>query len=169
MSRQIDFRSVYPHPADEVYATMVDPDFLRARLERIGGPRAALLEHSADVEGARYVLRQGVDARNLPSAVRTVLPGDLTIERSERWSRQDSGRYAGNVEVKIPGAPGSAEGGIRLRDLPDGGSELEVRAAVRVSVPLIGRKIEGAVGDQVRQLLAAESAFAEAWLNGKSG
>ena len=167
MSRQIDFRSVSPHPADVVYATMVDPAYLRARLERIGGPGAALLEHSADVEGARYVLRQGVDARHLPSVVRSVLPGDLTIERSERWGREDSGRYVGNVEVTIPGAPASAAGGIRLRDLPDGGSELEVRAAVRVSVPLIGGKIEGAVGDQVRRLLEEETAFTEAWLDGK--
>jgi hypothetical protein len=166
MSRQIDFRSVSPHSADEVYATMVDPHFLRARLEQIGGPGAGLLEHSADVKGARYLLRLGLDAKDLPSAVRTVLPGDLTIERSERWTRQDSGRYLGDVEVMIPGAPASATGGMRLRDLPDGGSELNVRADVRVSVPLIGGKIEGVVGEQVQRLLAAETAFAETWLSG---
>jgi uncharacterized protein DUF2505 len=164
MSRQIDFRSVSPHSADELYATMVDPDFLRARLERIGGPGAGLLEHSADVRGARYVLRLGLDAKDLPSVVRSVLPGDLTIERNERWSRQDSGRYLGNVDVTIPGAPASATGGMRLRDLPDGGSELNVRADVRVSVPLIGGKIEGVVGEQVQRLLAAESAFTRTWL-----
>jgi len=164
MPRQIDFRSVSPHPADEVYATMVDPDYLRARLERIGGPGADLLEHSADVEGARYVLRLGLDAKDLPSAVRSVLPGNLTIERNERWTRQDSGRYLGDVEVTIPGAPATATGGMRLRDLPDGGSELNVRADVKVSVPLIGGKIEGIVGEQVQKLLAAETAFTQTWL-----
>jgi uncharacterized protein DUF2505 len=165
MSRQIDYRSTSQRPADEVYATMVDPDFLRARLERIGGPGARLLEHSADVQGARYLLRLGLDAEDLPSVVRTVLPGDLTIERSERWTRKDSGRYLGDVEVTIPGAPASATGGMRLRDLPDGGSELDVRADVRVSVPLIGGKIEGVIGEQVQRLLTAETAFTEAWLS----
>jgi Protein of unknown function (DUF2505) len=164
MPRQIDFRSVSPHPADEVYATMVDPDYLRARLERIGGPGADLLEHSADVQGARYRLRLGLDAKDLPSAVRSVLPGNLTIERNERWTRQDSGRYLGDVDVTIPGAPASATGGMRLRDLPEGGSELNVRADVRVSVPLIGGKIEGVVGEQVQRLLAAETAFTQEWL-----
>jgi hypothetical protein len=164
MPRQIDFRSVSPHPADEVYATMVDPDYLRARLEQIGGPGAALLEHSADVQGARYRLRLGLDAKDLPSVVRSVLSGDVTIERDERWTRQDSGRYLGDVDVTIPGAPASATGAMRLRDVPDGGSELIVRTDVRVSVPLIGGKIEGVVGEQVQRLLAAETAFTQTWL-----
>jgi hypothetical protein len=169
MSRQIDFRSVSAYPADEVYATMVDPDYLRARLERIGGPGADLLEHSADVQGARYRLRLGLDAKDLPSVVRTVMAGDLTIERNERWTRQDSGRYLGDVEVTIQGAPATAAGGMRLRDLPAGGSELDVRADVRVSVPLIGGKIEGVVGEQVQRLLAAETAFTEEWLAQNGG
>jgi hypothetical protein len=164
MSRQIDFRSVSPYTADEVYATMVDPDYLRARLERIGGPGAALLAHSADVNGAHYRLRLGLDGKDLPSVVRAVLSGDVTIERDERWTRQDSGRYVGDVDVAIPGAPASATGAMRLRDLPDGGSELSVRADVRVSVPLIGGKIEGVVGEQVQRLLAAETAFTQTWL-----
>jgi hypothetical protein len=165
MPRQIDFRSVSPHSADEVYATMVDPDYLRARLERIGGPGAGLLEHSADVQGAQYRLRLGLDAKDLPSVVRSVLAGDVTIERNERWTRQDSGRYVGDVEVTIVNAPASATGGMRLRDLPDGGCELNVRADVRVSVPLIGGKIEGVVGEQVKRLLAAETEFTQVWLS----
>jgi Protein of unknown function (DUF2505) len=168
MPRQIDYRSTYPQPADEVYATMVDPDYLRARLGRIGGPSAELLAHSADVGGARYRLRHGLDAKDLPSAVRRVLPGDLTIERNEQWTRQDGGRYLGDVKVTIRGAPASAAGGMRLRDLPDGGSELSVRADVEVSVPLIGGKIEGVVGEQVQKLLAAEAAFTQEWLTENS-
>ncbi|HLU57283.1 MAG TPA: DUF2505 domain-containing protein [Pseudonocardia sp.] len=164
MPRQIDFRSVSSHSADEVYATMVDPDFLRARLERIGGPGAALLSHSADLEGARYVLRLGLDPKDLPSVVRSVLSGNVTIERDERWTRQDRGRYTGDVDVTIPGAPASASGAMRLRDLPDGGSELNVRADVRVSVPVLGGKIEAVVGEQVQRLLAAETAFTQEWL-----
>jgi Protein of unknown function (DUF2505) len=164
MSRQIAYRSTSPHSADEVYATMVDPDYLRARLEQIGGPGATLLEHAADGTGAEYRLRHGLDAKDLPSAVRRVLPGDLTIERNEQWTRQDGGRYLGDVKVTIRGAPASAAGGMRLRDLPDGGSELDVRADVTVSVPIIGGKIEGVIGEQVRRLLTAETAFTRQWM-----
>jgi hypothetical protein len=165
MSRQIDYRSSSPHSADEVYATMVDPDYLRARLEQIGGPDAGLLEHGSDAGGgAHYRLRHGLDAKDLPSIVRGVLPGNVTIERTERWTRQDGGRYLGDVQVAIPGTPASAAGGMRLRDVPEGGSELHVRADVTVSVPLVGGKIEGIIADQVRKLLAAETAFTGQWI-----
>jgi hypothetical protein len=164
MSRQIDYSSTSQYPADEVYATMVDPDFLRSRLQRIGGPGADLLDHATDTEGAHYRLRHGLDAKDLPPAVRGVLPGTITIERTERWTRQDRGRYLGDVQVAIPGTPASAAGGMRLHDTADGGSELQVRADVTVQVPLLGPKIEGVVADQVRKLLAAESAFTQQWL-----
>jgi hypothetical protein len=165
MSRQFDYRSTSSHSADEVYATLVDPDFLRARLAEIGGPGADLLEHTADGKGAQYRLRHGLDAKDLPSVVRRVMSGDITIERTERWTRED-GAYLGEVQVAIPSTPASAAGVMRLRDLPDGGSELHVRADVTVSVPLIGGKIEGVVGERVQKLLAAESAFTRHWLAG---
>ena len=81
MSRQFDYRSTWPYPADEVYAAMVDPDYLRARLARIGGPGAALLEHHVDPDGVHYRLRHGLDPKDMPAVIRTVLPGDITIER----------------------------------------------------------------------------------------
>lgn len=163
MSTQFDYRSSSSHPAEEVYAAMVDPDYLRARLEEIGGPGAALLEHSADADGARYRLRHGLDPNALPSMVRGVLPGEIVIERTESWKREAAGRFAGDTGVTIPGAPGSAAGVMRLRDL-DGGSELEIRIDVTVKVPVIGSLIEGTVGGHVKGLLAAESEFTQRWL-----
>ena len=163
MATQFEYRSTFSYPADEVYATMVDPDFLRARLDRIGGPGAALLEHSADTDGARYRLRHGVDANALPSLVRGVLPGNLVIERTETWKREDSGSYSGDVVVTIPDTPGSATGGMRLRDT-DEGSEHAIRVEVTVKVPIIGGKIEEMVTGHIRGLLESESAFTQQWL-----
>jgi hypothetical protein len=164
MSRQLDYRSTSSHPADEVYAAMVDPEYLHARLAEIGGPGADLLEHDADADGARYVVRHGLDAKDLPSVVRSMLPGTLVIERTEAWRRQQAGGYAGDVTVTIEGTPASAVGGMRLQDI-NGGSELAIRATVTVNVPLIGGKIETVVAEQVQALLAAEAAYTEKWLN----
>jgi hypothetical protein len=163
MSTQFDYRSMSAYSADEVYATMVDPEYLRARLAQIGGPGAGLLEHSADTDGARYRLRHGIDPKNLPSAVRTVLPGDVVIERAEAWRREGRGSYTGDTRVVIPGTPGSASGTMRLRDT-DRGSELHIRIEVTVNVPLLGGKIESMVSGQVKDLLASESAFTQQWL-----
>lgn len=165
MARPIDYRAASQYPADEVYATMVDPEYLRARLAEIGGPGAALTEHAADLESARYRLRHGLESSVLPSVVRSFVPGDLVIERTETLKRQGAGRYTGGVEVRIPGTPAAAAGTMRLADLDGGdGSELVVRAEVTVQVPLIGGRIEEVIAEQVRNLLAAETAFTLRWL-----
>lgn len=162
MARSIDYRSTSEHPADEVYATMVDPDYLQARLETLGGPGARLEEHTADVHGARYRLRHGLDPEDLPPAVQKVLTGELVIERSESWTRTGEGHYDGQVTVRIPGTPASAAGWMRLADLNGseaGTSEFVVHADVTVKVPLIGGKIETTVAESVTRLLASETAF----------
>lgn len=164
MSSQFDYRSTSSYPADEVYATMVDPDFLRTRLEQIGGPGAGLLEHRTDLETAGYRLRHGLDAKHLPSMVRNVLPNQFSIERSERWRREGAGHYTGAVDVTIPGAPGSATGVMRLRDTEEG-SVLHIRIEVTIKVPMIGGRIESTVASQVQSLLASESAFTQEWLS----
>lgn len=163
MARQIDYRSTSPFGADEVYAATVDPDYLRARLERMGGPGAELLEHSADGEGARYRLRHGLDNAVLPPLVQALVPGNLVIERVETIRRRGLGDYDGDTSVKIIGTPVSADGRMALYDM-DGGSEFSVRADVRVDVPLIGGRIEGLIAEQVQNLLTAESGFTREWL-----
>ncbi len=163
MARQIDYRSTSRFPADEVFAAMVDPEYLRERLERMGGPGAALLEHAAGPEGARYRLRHGLDNAVLPAMVQALVPGDLTIERTETLRRRGAGDYDGDVDVRILGTPVSASGGMRLRDT-GASSEFEVRAEVVVAVPLFGGRIEEMIAEQVRNLLAAETAFTQRWL-----
>lgn len=167
MSRQIDYRSTSTYPADEVYATMVDREYLDARLKQLGGPGAKVLEHQVGAEGGRYRIRHGMESKDLPSVVRSFLAGDVVIERTEGWTRKDPGRYHGDVEVLIKGTPASAVGGMRLHDVDASGSELLVRADVTVKVPFVGGKIEAVIAEQVQNLLAAETEFTLAWLAGR--
>lgn len=160
MPRQIDFRAPLPQPAETVYATITDAEFLRTRLQQLGGPGAALLEHRADPTGASYRLRHGLDKSVLPALVQSLVSGDLVIERTETLRQVAPGRYEGTVDVQIPGAPVHAAGRTALHDAP-GGSEFAVQAEVTVNVPLFGGRIEETIAEQVRNLLAAETAFAE--------
>lgn len=163
MARSIDYRSTLAYPAEKVFATMTDKEYLEARLREIGGPGSALLDHEATPESARYELRQGLSERDLPPIVGKVMNGDLAIVRTESLNRITPGRYSGDVDVAIPGAPASAAGTMTLAD--DGaGSLFEVHADVAVRVPLFGGKIEEIVADQVRRLLEAETAFTVRWL-----
>lgn len=163
MSRPIDYRTIVSFDAERVFAAMADPEYLRARLQQLGGPGAALLEHSEDGDGVRYRLRQGLEKDALPAIVQSLVGGNLVIERTETLHPDPAGGYRGDVGVDVPGAPVTAGGSMSLRDAT-GGSEFAVHAQVTVRVPLLGGRIEGVVAEQVQRLLAAETAFTGEWL-----
>jgi len=62
-------------------------------------------------------------------------------------------------KVSISGVPAEIRSRSRLVE-----AGLTVQAEVRVSIPLIGGKLEKVVAEQVEKLLAAEAEFAEKWL-----
>ncbi len=159
MSRQSEYRSVSQWSAEQLFTAMVDADFLRDRLAKIGGKDAALLEHAADADSARFRLRQALDSRDLPSIVRNLLSGDIVIERTETWTRSAPGNYRGDAQVTIKSTPASATGAMSLRYAGGSGSELVVRTDVTVQVPIVGGKIESVVAEKVRELLALETDF----------
>lgn len=158
MPSRFEHRASFPAPVDTVYSTLVDEAFLSARLRDIGGKAAALLEHVTSDNSATVRLRQGVDAQRLPGAVRSILSGDLVVEREERWRGHES-----TGRATISGVPAEITSQSRLVSRGDG-TELVTSAEVKVSIPLIGGKIEKVVAEQVTKLLAAEAEYAEKWL-----
>jgi hypothetical protein len=163
MPRPIDYRSSSPYTAEQVFAAMSDPEFLRARLLKLGGPGAALVEHTTADGGVRYTLRHGLDNDVLPPMMKSLVGGDVVIERTESV-RPAAGGYRGEVDVRVPGAPVVADGTMALRDA-SGGSVFSVRAQVTVRVPLLGGRIEAVIAEQVQRLLEAETDFTRQWLS----
>ncbi|MDI2031176.1 DUF2505 domain-containing protein [Saccharopolyspora sp. TS4A08] len=168
MARRIEHRSTSERPAVEVYRALIDSDYLAARLEELGGSTATLLQHVDTDDGARFQTRQGVPADKLPSVARTVVGGDLLIDRSESWRREEDGHYTGEIAAEIAGAPCSITGSMWLRDLVDptgpAVSELVVEGSVKVTVPFVGGKLEDLVAEQVQKMLVEEDHFTAAWL-----
>jgi hypothetical protein len=159
MPSRFEHRASFAAPVDTVYSTLVDEAFLTARLRDIGGKGAALLSHETSENGAVFRLRQGVDAKHLPGAVRSMLSGDLVVEREERWQGHE---FTGRATIN--GVPAEIKSQGRLT----GSTELVTNAEVKVSIPLIGGKIEKVVAEQVTKLLAAEAEYAEKWLAGRA-
>ena len=163
MPRPIRYRSQYDAAAQRLYTTVVDREYLRARLDSIGGRNAALLEHSDDENGAKYTLRQGVSRSYLPEIVQKVLNGDLVIERTETWYKADDGRYEGNVTARVKGAPGTIGGALTITGDRES-SELNIDGQAKVDVPIVGGKVESVVAEQVVKLMEREARFTREWL-----
>ena len=150
-------------PSAETTIPVTDEGFLRERLAAIGGRSVELVSFAGDTSGMKAVTRQGVEAQYLPGAVRRVAPNGVTIERTETWDGGGNGRYRGTVDASVGGFPGSLRGSTALRDRA-GGSELLLDGTVKVSIPLLGGKIEDVIIEQVGRLLRLEAEFAARWL-----
>ncbi|MFC4853052.1 DUF2505 domain-containing protein [Actinophytocola glycyrrhizae] len=158
MPSRFEHRATFAAQAGDVFSTLVDEMFLTARLRDLGGKSAALLDHHSTGESAAFRLRQGVDGSKLPSVVRSIVNGDLVVEREERWRGYES---AGRATIN--GVPADITSRGRLTER-GGGTELVISAEVKVAIPLVGGKIEKVVAEQVTKLLAAEAEYAEKWL-----
>jgi Protein of unknown function (DUF2505) len=158
MSTRFEHRATFSSPAGIVYSTLVDRGFLEERLRVLGGKNAALVNYSGTGDKVSFRLRQGVDANRLPGAVKAILKGDLVVEREEHWADRSS-----TAKATISGVPGEITSRTVLNER-DGGCELVTTAEVRVSIPLVGGKLEGVIAEQVGKLLAAESEFTGKWL-----
>ena len=155
----MEHRARFATPADAVHAAIVDPAFVADRLEALGGTNAAVEDRTESAGTVTYRLRQGLAAQHLPSAVRTLLKGDLVVHRTETW-RPDK---TGTVQATVQGVPGEINGTMRLSEM-DSRTEWLTSLEVKVSIPLVGGKIEKSIGEQVLKLLANEAAFTEKWL-----
>ena len=139
---------------------LTDPEFLRDKLREVGGPGAELVSRTEDNGRITVVQRQAVPETVLPAVVRSFVPGDLSITRTEVWS----GPTAGTIDVAVGGAPGSASGTIALT--PDGeGALVTIRIDASVPVPLVGGMIEKAMTDNIGELGEVEHAFTREWLS----
>ncbi|SER40214.1 DUF2505 domain-containing protein [Lentzea albida] len=158
MARRIEHHTTSPHSAEKVFGAMTDETYLRDRLAAIGGTNSALISFDKTDERTSYQLKQGVPAEHLPSAVKAALGGDLVIQRTETWAAG-----AGTVEVAVNGVPGRLEGSFTVLD-NGSGSKTTLTGEVKVSIPLLGGKLEKLIAEQVAVLLDKESEFTSEWL-----
>jgi hypothetical protein len=166
MARRIEHRAGFGYPAQRVHAVLIDEVYLRERLARIGGERSELVSHEVAGDTVRAVMHQGIDAQHLPPVVQRVAGGGVLIERTETWPLASGEPYRGTIEASVRGMPGSLDGATVLAGTADG-SELELRAQVRVSIPLVGGKIEAVISEQLGLLLRAEAKFTQRWLESR--
>jgi len=160
MSSRLEMRHTYPAPVERMRAVLTDPEFLRDKLREVGGPGAELVSRTEDNGRITVVQRQAVPETVLPAVVRSFVPGDLSITRTEVWS----GPTAGTIDVAVGGAPGSASGTIAVT--PDGeGALVTIRIDASVPVPLVGGMIEKAMTDNIGELGEVEHAFTREWLS----
>lgn len=120
-------------------------------------------ECTATVDGVDDTMSVVVDQKRpsegIPSFAKKFVGDTIHILQREEWSSPT----LATLDVSIPGKPGHMKGTITLRADGDGTVET-VAGDVKVSIPLVGSKIEGLVAEILEHALLTEQRLGKAWL-----
>lgn len=157
----------YSTSVGQVHAALSDESYWLARLAGSGADLARLDTMEISPDGRiDVVTTQVLRSDRLPSVVSQFHRGDLEIRREETWGPLHGPRADATVSGQVASAPVSLAGTAELTGEGDR-CTLALHANVEVRVPLVGRKLENFIGNQLMELLIAEQRFTTAWIAGE--
>jgi len=148
----------YDAPPAQVRAMLADEGFRSevCTYQRVLSHEVAITQDGA---GMRVRIEQTQPAKGIPAFAAKFIGDTVEILQEEDWS----GERAGDLSVTIPGKPGSLKGTIRLEETATGTREI-VEGDIKVSIPLVGGKIEKLIGDLLAAAIRAENTVGREWL-----
>jgi Protein of unknown function (DUF2505) len=168
--RVVDFHVEYPYAttADALFAMFSQPEFVLAKLEATGATDCAVVECEATADGGfRIVTKRTVEA-DIPGFAKRVFKPTNALTQIEDWQPASAGSRTAIWRIETKGVPVSTSGVSRIE--PTGtGSVQHIEGKIKVSVPLIGGRLERFVYDQAHDTLNIEHEFGQHWLTQPTG
>lgn len=150
----------YDAPPADVHAMLADPAF-REKVSLALNTTRRDVSVTPDGDAMEVVVDQTQPADGIPSFARKVVGDEINIVQTEAWESPTGA----SLDVAIPGKPGSFKGTIAL--VGDGSGTTEtVAGEVKVSIPLVGGKLEDLISDLLSKALRTEQRVGRAWLAG---
>lgn len=144
----------------EVYQMRADPAFRARVCEAMDTVR-----HDIAIDGVDDSLTVTVDmvqhTKGMPSFAKKVVGDETRVIQTERWETVESG----HIEVEIPGKPGHIRGTLSLTAEGEG-SVYCFDGEAKISIPLIGGKLEGLIEKLFTEGMDTEQRVAAEWLDG---
>lgn len=149
----------YDAPAAEVHRMLTTASFREAVCTRLGVVSADVTVH--DSAGATEVVIDQVQrAQGIPAAAAKLVGDTVHVVQRERWTSPTRA----DIEVTIPGRPGSMSGTVRLEERGAVTTEV-VEMDVTVRVPLVGGRLEAFVAGLLQEALEVENAAGRDYLS----
>jgi hypothetical protein len=153
----------YPgRTVEEVRAMLADPDFRQAVCTFQQVEDSAVTIEEFDDGSMTVDLDRTYGTALVPSFARTFVGATIDLVQREEWSSPTEARF----EVSIPGKPGEMIGTARLVQFGPDAVET-VSLDVRISIPLVGGKLEDLVAGLMRDAFRAENKVGLKWLAGE--
>jgi hypothetical protein len=143
-----------------------DPEFLRAKFEATKALEFEIVECAATPDGGFRIVTNRTVQADIPGFARKFFKPNNAMTQTEEWEAPTGGVRAGTWGIEPHGVPVavSTSGTTRLESAGDGAVQY-ITATIKVSVPLIGGKLERFVFDQAKKTMDIEHDFGRQWLS----
>jgi uncharacterized protein YndB with AHSA1/START domain len=148
----------YDADVETVFALITDADFMTRKYTAIGSTNVAV-DKSEEAGGACELVMRRTVTVDLPGFAKRVMTPSNTAIQTENWAAvQADGSRVCTYRVEIQGMPSTITGTVTLS--ADGaGTRQDIDADVKVSIPLIGGKLEKFAVSTGTTDLAAQADF----------
>lgn len=137
----------YPVPVEALFRFFTDPDFFVRKYMAQGATNVRVTR--AETAGSRSTITVSRDVPvevPIPSFARAMVPSHITLVQTDSW---DSATGRGNLQIEFKGMPVRVNCDMTLQDR-DGKAVEELAFDIRVSVPLLGGKLEALLAQDLR-------------------
>jgi len=167
MMEPMDVREeiVYQATPDDVFEMLCDQEWREKVCRGIGSVRYEVTV-SRTSDGAT-IRNDRVMNADLPDIAKKIVGDTIEMVQTEEWGpREPDGARHGTFQVEIPGKPGAIKGTVSIKPESAGTREV-VAGTVKVSIPLVGKKLEAEVVRGMKAALEVEGRIGAGWLDGR--
>jgi hypothetical protein len=162
LMKRVSHTLTYPGTTvDAVFAMLGDPTYREAV-----GEYQRVVDFSCDItpsgDGMHVRLEEAHGTDRIPSFAQRLVGSEIRFVQEERWASP----AGADLHVTIPGKPGDMTGATTLTQAGDGVVQ-QIDLAVKVSIPLVGGKVEDLVAGFVGKAFDAEHKVGVKWLRGE--
>ena len=159
MSTRIVQELTYEAPLADVAAMLADPAFREEVCVAIRATKYAVTVDGVQGDPMKVRLEYSQPTDRVPGFAKKFVGSEVDIVQAETWTSPEHG----DIEVTIPGKPGSMAGTAVLSEA-DGVTTETVTLDITVKIPLVAGKIETLIGKILGSALRAENRTGVAWL-----
>jgi hypothetical protein len=160
----VDVTATFPADPETVFEMLRDPEYVSEKALAMFATSHEVDITGTEGGGATIALTRVLPAK-VPDAMKRLVGETITVHQTDTWmAARENGMREAELEATIERVPSTIHGKMRLAALPDGGTELRVRATIKGNVPFVGRKIESAAADIVGKAARKEEQVGREWL-----
>lgn len=161
MSKKFTNSDPYDADLDAMWAMISSKDYWTQKYESMGATNTQFDQFDAGDTALTVKTQRAVPA-DLPGFAKKIIGETNHVTQTEQWTRSGDSAHC-QITIAVKNVPGGTTGTM---DMTTSGSGVvwDADFDIKISLPLVGGKLEGLMLDETRANFTTEKAFNDAWL-----